>query len=336
MQRFSRQLIAAFPAVLGQPFDAVQASGGYSGAIVWKVTSGSSCFAVRRWPRTGLTATRIRGLHRLLHHLSVSGLTFVAPPIASVSGETLITIDGFLWQMEPWLPGEASFHSSSTDQKLSSAVQALAKWHKAAIRFQPTANEAAWFGSKQMETSPAVLERLQIAEGWLRGELDVVMNGANTQSDFDSIAAKISQACKYALPMIQSELMQAQRLQVDLQPCLRDVWHDHVLFEGDEVSGIIDPSACRTECIATDLARLLGSLAGDDQSMWQTALMAYERERKLSADARSLIRVLDRSAVVLGPLTWLRRRYISNESFNEAAVLTRLQTQLERLMALRP
>ena len=74
---------------------------------------------------------------------------------------------------------------------------------------------------------------------------------------------------------------------VPLQPCLRDVWHDHVLFQGDEVTGLIDPSAARTDTVAADISRLAGSLIADDRRAWGKAMDAYQAVRPLSAAKRS-------------------------------------------------
>jgi hypothetical protein len=47
---------------------------------------------------------------------------------------------------------------------------------------------------------------------------------------------------------------------VPLQPCLCDSWHDHVLFESDAVTGLIDYGSAKIDHVAVDLARMLGSL----------------------------------------------------------------------------
>src|SRR5256885_2022920 len=38
-----------------------------------------------------------------------------------------------------------------------------------------------------------------------------------------------------------------------LHPCLCDVWHDHVLFEGDAVSGIVDYGSVKIDHASADL-----------------------------------------------------------------------------------
>ena len=64
---------------------------------------------------------------------------------------------------------------------------------------------------------------------------------------------------------------------LDLQPCIRDVWHDHILFLGDSVSGIVDYGAMAVDTVAGDIARLLGSLVGNHVADWEEGIDAYHQ-----------------------------------------------------------
>src|SRR5262249_19553340 len=136
---------------------------------------------------------------------------------------------------------------------------------------------------------------------------------------------------------VAGELEVGRRVAVPLQPCLRDVWHDHVLFTGDDVTGLIDAHACRVDNVATDLARLLGSLAGDDRAAWDTGLAAYEKIRPLNLDERGLLELFDRSAVLLSGLTWLEWKCLEQRRFERPEiVLARLEAivrRMEKLLA---
>jgi hypothetical protein len=213
---------------------------------------------------------------------------------------------------------------------------ALAGWHIAAADFRPANSANAWFTNASSERSPAIAERLQRTQAWLSGDLNAVdrLLAARRRTEFTGVATTVAGNARLVLPAIRSELAALADLRVPLQPCLRDVWHDHILFEGDRVTGIIDPSACRTENVATDLARLLGSLVADDVQQREFALNCYAELRPMTPDEHRLMTVLDRSAVVLGPLGWLRRKYLDQASFNEGAVLLRLKQQCDRLLVL--
>ena len=91
---------------------------------------------------------------------------------------------------------------------------------------------------------------------------------------------------------------------------VRDIHAEHVLFEGDNVSGIIDFGALRIDSVATDVARLLGSMVGDDEAGWQVGLAAYMSVRPLSDDERRLIKVFDESTVLMAGTNWLEWIYL--------------------------
>lgn len=311
-------------------------SGGYSSARVWKADVGGATFALRRWPADSLPPERVRGLHQLLRHIANSGVSCVAVPLANPTGQSLVKVDSHYWQLEPWLPGTADFHESPSDVRLQNASRTLADWHLAAARFE-CPDGLDWFHSRAGR-SPAVLERTRRIESWMNeSTLRNVWNGISAEADskFRDVAARIMKNAKLSLRVVNEELRGMHSVRFQLQPCLRDVWHDHVLFADDTVTGLIDANACRTENVATDLARLLGSLVEDDRPRWTFALDAYADVRPLSADELRLVRVLDRSAVVLSPLTWLHRRYIQRLEFpDHSAVVERLKAQSKRLNTL--
>ena len=134
---------------------------------------------------------------------------------------------------------------------------------------------------------------------------------------------------------VRTELQATAAVRFPLHPCLRDVWHDHVLLQGAEVTGLIDPAAARTENVASDLSRLLGSLLGDDEPHWEAALEAYAAVRPLSNDERRLVGVLDRSGVLLSGMTWVDRRVTGRlHDADVPIVLPRLRTIQQRLKRL--
>ena len=108
-----------------------------------------------------------------------------------------------------------------------------------------------------------------------------------------------------------------------LQPCLCDVWNDHVLFGGDCVTGLIDYGAMKIDHPAVDLARLLGSLVQDDAAGWATGLAAYREVRPLSADEEELARALDVTGTVAAAAVWLRWLYHEGKEFEDGAAAGR-------------
>jgi hypothetical protein len=306
---------------------------GFSGAHVYRVVTDTAGFALRRWPSPcSLPEARLRELHRFLAFLQREGINVVAVPRAGTTG-TLIRHAQHLWQLEPWMPGSAESSDSVGDGQLRSAMQTLARLHRAAARYEPTSHGREWFYQASAAPAPAVIERLQAIRVWTSDRFRMLMA---FQHWFER-DGPLLYWFELLAPAVRSELQRMASLAFPLEPCLRDVWSEHVLFTGDEVTGIIDPSAARSENVASDLSRLLGSLLPNvDEARWQQALDDYDVVRPLSLEERRLVSVLDRSGVLLSMLHWLEQLSVDRSLWTNPNVLQRIATvqlRLERMAA---
>ncbi|HUE15461.1 MAG TPA: phosphotransferase [Planctomycetaceae bacterium] len=346
---------------------------GFSGAVVLRVETDAGRHCLRGWPPEA-NAERIGGLHRLLNHARSRGIDFVAVPVRANDGRTLVSVAGRSWQLEPWLPGRADFSSRPSDARLTAAVTSLARLHVELASFEPVGAERQWFGSGVNAIAPAVTERFDRLRSWTSGKLADLKTRMEATPKADpclAAATRIASGFTRCAPFIERELRDALRIRVPVQPCLRDVWHDHLLFDGDRVSGIIDPAAARTDTVAADISRLLGSLIAIDaedrkrsladfESMdqftryllerrlvgtrlatvprgWYSALTAYASVRRLSPEEMILIDVLDCSGTLLSGMTWLARRFFSDAPFEHPErVAARMEMIAKRIDHLAP
>jgi Ser/Thr protein kinase RdoA (MazF antagonist) len=326
------RLFANYPATHRSTQVEAVPQAGFSGAGIWRVKSPSGPFCLRRWPDDAPPAARLAGLHRLLEWTHARGVP-LAVPVRTLAGKTLCEQDGGLWQLEPWLPGTADFHADPSDARLSAVMRTLAELHRTTAAYHAPAEDAEWFAVAPRAVSPAVQGRLRILASWQQNvsRLRPVLTDA-AESEFRELGRELLDHFGRLSAEVADQLRCALRVPVPLVPCLRDVWHDHVLWTGDAVTGLVDPSACRSDSVATDLSRLLGSLLGGDRDRWDFALAEYARHRPLSLDEFGLVPVLDRSGVLLSGMTWLERRFLKDQPLpDESRVLARLRTICERL-----
>ena len=319
----------------GQPVTVTPATPGFSGARVFRVEINEMAFCVRQWP-TGMPRERLLAIHGLLRHISGHADVPIPVPIPSADGGSVAAFDGQLWQVEPWLPGEADFDQHPTDARLRAAMMGLANWHRAAAQYEPPHRDTDWLLPCHEDRSPTVSARLRGLVQW-RTELNKAERRLMLEPDdrFRHLGQKLTIHFRRLADSIGRDLQQVESLRVRQQPCIRDLWHDHLLFCNDQLTGIIDFGAVKTDTVACDLSRLLGSLFGNDASAWQRALDAYEQTRPLTTAEHQLLQPLNRSGIVLSGMTWLQRRaenQISREQLPR--VIERLQRivgQLELL-----
>lgn len=281
--------------------------GGFSEAGIWKLEGVHQSWAIRVWPGFQLREPRIPELHRWLAHLSQAELP-VAVPLNSKAGTTLVDADTGYLQLEPWLPGEPEPTDQPSEERLQSSLHTLARLHLRSQSYDATPAGAAWFAGR-VAPAPAVVERRQLLEQWTPQRIQQAAAAlrALAADEFRDTAQRMLSTGQILIPPTRAALSAVASLSVPLVPCLRDVHRDHLLFTGNDVTGIIDASAARVETVSADLSRWLGSLLGDQPARWEDALHRYAAIRPLSAAERQLLPVLDQSNVLLSSLYWVDR-----------------------------
>lgn len=301
------QVLSFYPAATTIQSCQPVADAGFSGARIWRVETLVGLYALRRWPDDGPAANRLQGLHALLQHLQDSGLTFLAVPLRNRAGSTLTRQRDAWWQLEPWLPGTANRDEHPSPARLAAAMQTLARWHAVARTFVPEAAAQTWFAGPDRGPAPAIVERAEKLRNMLLQIGAALTPHYLLAGEWSDVFQRLLTGCRQRGPALLPQLERAREIPVPLQVCLRDVWRDHILYTGDKVTGLIDPSAARIDTVAADLARLLGSLVADDAEARDFALAAYKQERPLAPEELRLVPLLDQSGVVLSAWTWIER-----------------------------
>lgn len=304
-------------------------AGGMSGAQFWRVAAPRGTLVLRRWPKEHPTLDRLRFIHAVLAHAAKGGIAFVPVPIPTVRDETCIPYAGHLWELAPWLPGVADYLHSRTVGKLRAALTALAQFHVATADF-PLSDQV-----RDSGTVPAITRRLARLRALVEGEMAQFIH-ALTESNWPELvplARQFLEVLPRAVPRAMAELEPLTMLPTPRQVCIRDIWHDHVLFTGEQVTGLIDFGALDYDTPATDIARLLGSLAGDDAKAWQTGIAAYSAVRPLSDLEIRMAKVLDTSGSIIAGCNWIRWIYLEDRYFeNRQQVIDRFRGCVNRVL----
>ena len=156
--------------------------------------------------------------------------------------------------------------------------------------------------------------RLQIIAELADGQLVQLEDAARNDKchEFGHLSARLTRRLRDSLPELQQRCQILQQHCFFLQPVIRDLWSAHVLFAGDHVSGLIDLHASGTDNITTDLARLMRSWFGNDDERVSTLIGMFQALRTLSPAELTLLSILDECNVLLSPVTWMKRRYLSD------------------------
>jgi homoserine kinase type II len=318
----ARHVLARYPAAADDAVQPLGNHGGFSGARLWQARGADGPLCVRAWPAT-MTVPRLANIHHIMTLARRAELAFVPVVHRALDQLSWTEHAGRVWEVLDWMPGHADFHQNPGRARLEAACTALARlhatWAEAPLPHHPC---------------PAVDRRLNCLADWS------ALVGAGWRPLAHCAAADPvrpwaelawSQLERH-LPSVAGLLAPWQGHAVPVQPCLCDLWHDHVLFAGDAVSGIVDYGSVKADHVAVDLARLLGSLVGDDAEMQRIGLDAYARVYPLTAAERQLVAVLDRTGALLGAANWLRWLFHDDRTYEDRrAVADRLAALVTRV-----
>jgi Ser/Thr protein kinase RdoA (MazF antagonist) len=249
-------------------------------------------------------------------------LDFVPSVYLTQIRQTLVEHSGRLWDLTTWLPGSAAFRDCPSHERLRAACTALARLH------QSWDCRAAGHGP-----CPAVQRRLEAMHRW-RG---LIQSGWRPDwslhpPTLSAWARRAWDVLSRLLPASTGQLLTWTKSPLPLTPCLCDIWHDHVLFQENTVTGIIDYGSVKIDHVAVDLARLLGSLIGDVEEEWQIGLSAYRKIRPFRDNEERLARFLDRSGTLVGLTNWLLWLFHDGRRFdNPTKVAQRLGQMVDRV-----
>jgi Ser/Thr protein kinase RdoA (MazF antagonist) len=312
-------VLTRFAAVESGSFMGLGNRGGFSGAQFWRGRSvHGETLCLRAWPAAASDSGRVAQIHAAMR--AARPLPFVPRVWADRTGATVVPCAGRVWDVTDWMPGRADFWSVPSPRRLEAACRALAVLHRAWSPAAPACSPC-----------PAVVRRLEAAADWQR----LVASGWRPDFGDDPMTPWAGRAWRHVTGRIDGVpalLAPWAARPVPVQVCLCDVWHDHILFQGDAVSGVVDYGSLRPDHVAVDLARLLGSLVGGDRDRFRAGLAAYARTNPLSADDAALAELLDRTGVVLGAANWLRWLYHERREYEDrATVAARLAALVDRL-----
>jgi len=314
------------PPVATARWDSLGPAGGFSGARVWRgrpAAGGELCLKAHA---PGADPGRLeRTIHHWMTVARTAGLDFVPRVETTRGGRTVVETNSRAWEVTEWMPGTADFHANPTDARLLAAVEALARLHEVWSRL-PTGGPA---------PCPAIERRRRALESWS----ELVASGWQPRpTPADPVALPVETAWTRLPPSVARALAALARWRtapVPVQPCLCDVWHDHVLFTGDRVTGLIDYGAAKIDHVAVDLARLLGSLIPAEPERMAMAVRAYQELRPLPQP--ELVELLDWTGAVVGVTNWLRWLYHDGRPYPDRnAVAARVATLVQRLTAESP
>jgi Ser/Thr protein kinase RdoA (MazF antagonist) len=320
-----RTVLARYPAAYrpSSELEPLGNAGGLSGSRLWRFRAGIRTLVAREWPVDGPPRPILDRTHLWL--AEANRLGYVPAPLPSLDGRTLVEQEGRLWEVSPWMDGDADLGRPPGRGNVEAGFAGLAAFHQVLTR------------SGTEEASPGLVARLREVEAWMTegfSRLDRLLDAVAHDPVRSLTRRWLEQACGIA-PKIRRQLIETTHTVVSLQPCLRDARPEHFLFREGRLTGLVDFGAMGIDSVAADLARLMAEWLEDLPDERKAGMEAYSAIRPLAANELRLIPAFEASSALLGGGRWASWRFFEGRSFDDAEAVTRgLEKSLHRLVRL--
>jgi Ser/Thr protein kinase RdoA (MazF antagonist) len=310
-----------------QPISAIESlgsGGGLSGARFWRYQSASGLLVLRAFSSHGPGREHIERVHQWLGRTAALGFTPV--PLADREGRTIQEVDSRLWELAPWMPGSAD-RSGPSAAHIRAAFAGMAAFHQRLA------------GEESEGLSPGIEQRyekiLELSRGGCLPLEFAIEQARESCGPLRGEAHRWIALARTIAPLLIDRLARAVGQFALRQPCLRDARAEHFLFDGEQLSGLVDFGAMGIDSVAGDIARLIGDWLEGDRSARELALEAYESVRPLDAGERGLIGVFESATALLIGERLIRWHFVEGRQFDDDGAvpegLARGVRQLERL-----
>jgi Ser/Thr protein kinase RdoA (MazF antagonist) len=290
-------------------------SQGFSGGSVYRCDATDGSYALKLWP-TGTSSQRVDEVHAIQRFASKS--LAILPSLRSLGRNRYrLTLESTHVELSTWMPGSA-FNAKSTDElnsirclssrdfsKKDLFVNAAVSAGAAAIaRFHEVTHGL----GTERSAAPAISQRLKRL-GELRHALPRVLADSRHWCGPAQLAVeKLRRDWPRLHNASELELQPWLHKAMPVQWVLRDIHREHILFENERVSGIVDFDAVRRDTVATDLARWVGSFADLDVAvgeLWPEAIAGYTSVREISTCEQQLSSAIERASWYIHLANWV-------------------------------
>jgi Ser/Thr protein kinase RdoA (MazF antagonist) len=291
---------------------------GLSGGSVYRCRTRFGLFALKRWPDQA-SAERIGEVHRVQQWVAqqlpfVPRLINACPEVSdretdplalgTTNRETILKIDGAHFELSTWMPGKSWGGVGNTGGPESELFQALRLGADAIGRFH---RQSEVLGRNEA-IAPAVIRRIERLNQLQQQLPEALSRDTRLRGAASGAVELLAKKWRLFHQVSEAQLSPWLTRPVPTSWVLRDVHREHILFEGGQVTGMVDFDAVNQDTTATDLARWVGSFADfghPTASLWNAAMEGYTAQHTITPCEQELAGAIEEASWYIQLANWV-------------------------------
>jgi Ser/Thr protein kinase RdoA (MazF antagonist) len=242
-------------------FSASGGSSGLSGSSFARVDVRDTSWCLRAWP-ADFREGRLRFIHRALLRSRADGFSSVPPLALTNEGDTVLDLDGRLFDAQEWLTGQPLSGRPVWDRPMPNVVQSLqprmlasltaatARFHRSTTGFKAEGED---------EKKPLLVQLTEVArDAEARREVLLTEVRVRTEDGDRRVALRWLELLPAAIAPAETTLRDRPVCASSVSTvCHGDLWAPHVHFDGTTFVGFTDFGSLHLGSPAVDLAQLI-------------------------------------------------------------------------------